>query len=346
VAEKRVRWGLLSTARINERLIPAIRESQRSELRAVASRSQPTANEYAQQWDIPRAFGSYEAMLHDPDIDAVYISLPNGYHAEWNVKSADAGKHVLCEKPLALTVEQVDRMVAAARRNRVVVQEAAMYRYHPQSRKVQDLIDGGAIGEVQVIQSLFCFSLKNSGDVRLDPAIGGGSLWDLGSYPVSFSRVVMKSNPVTVAAFQISSDRGVDLTFMGQLHFPGGVAAQFCCSFQSVPHWEMDFLGTNGRINLDIPWTQKPGEASHVRVYRETAVGAATFGDTIEDLVETFTFEGRSAYHHEVESMEASILDGAPPVIALDESRGNVATLVALYTAARENKVVRVETFL
>jgi predicted dehydrogenase len=127
MAERRVRWGLLSTARINERLIPSMRESTRSELVAVASRSQATADQYAQKWGIPRAYRSYEAMLSDPEIDVVYISLPNGYHAEWAVKAADAGKHILCEKPLALTADEVDQMTTAARRNKVLMQEARQY---------------------------------------------------------------------------------------------------------------------------------------------------------------------------------------------------------------------------
>ncbi len=338
----KVRWGLLSTARINERLIPAIKESGRSVLLAVASRSQSTADEYARKWNIPRAYGGYEAMLADPDVDAVYISLPNGLHEPWAVRCANAGKHVLCEKPLAVTVEEVDRMTAAARSNSVVVQEAAMYRYHPQAAKVQQLIDAGAIGPLRTIQSLFCFTLQNVGDVRLDPEIGGGALWDLGGYPVSFARLVMKAEPVEVSGWQISSERGVDLTFSGQLRFPGDVVAQFTCSFQTVPHCEMDFVGATGRIHLDIPWTQKPGETSHVRVYRAIARGTATFGDIGEELVETYTFEGRSAYHYQVEAMADAILDGAPPVISLGESRGNVAALVALYTAARESRVVKI----
>ncbi|MHB8630282.1 MAG: Gfo/Idh/MocA family protein [Aggregatilineales bacterium] len=342
MAEKRVRWGLLSTARINERLIPAIKESQRSELLGVASRSQSKADKYAKQWGIPRAYGSYEAMLADPAIDAVYISLPNGLHEQWCIWCANAGKHILCEKPLALNVDEVDRMAAAAHQNRIILQEAAMYRYHPQTRKVQELIEQGAIGEVRVIQSMFCFTLKNQDDVRLDPTIGGGSLWDIGSYPVSFSRLVMKAEPVAVAAWQITSDRGVDLTFTGQMRFPSDAVAQFSCSFQAVPHWEMDIFGAKGRINLDIPWTQRPDETSHVRVYRETILGAATFGDSIEELGEIFTFEGRSAYHHEVDSMAATIQDGASPTVSLDDSRSNVATLVALYTAARESHVVKV----
>src|SRR5262245_56656578 len=141
MAENRVRWGLLGTARINERLIPALRESERSQLTAVASRSQSKADAYAKERGISPAFGSYAAMLADPGVAAVYISLPNGFHETWSVKAADAGKHVLCEKPLALTVAEVDCMAKAAERNHVVIQEAAMYRYHPQTRKVQELVD-------------------------------------------------------------------------------------------------------------------------------------------------------------------------------------------------------------
>jgi predicted dehydrogenase len=343
LSQKKVRWGLLSTARINERLIPAIKDSQRSELLAVASRSQTKADEYARKWGIPRAYGTYEAMLEDPTIDAVYISLPNGLHEQWCIRCANAGKHVLCEKPLAITVDEVDRMAAAARDNGIVLQEAAMYRYHPQTRKVQELVDQGAVGDVRVIQAMFSFTLKNKGDIRLDPAIGGGSLWDIGSYPVSFARLIMKANPVAVAAWQIPSDKGVDLTFMGQMRFSNQVVAQFSCSFQTVPHWTMDIVGATGRINLDIPWAQRPGEASHVRVYREIVSGAATFGDSREELAETYAFEGRSAYHEEVDAMAAAILDGQPPTIGLDDSRGNVATIVALYRAARDGQVVKVE---
>ncbi|MBC7810834.1 MAG: Gfo/Idh/MocA family oxidoreductase [Burkholderiales bacterium] len=341
MTEKRVRWGLLSTARINERLIPALRETERAELVGVASRSQSKADEYARARNIPRAYGSYEAMLADPDIDAVYISLPNGFHEEWAVKTADAGKHVLCEKPLALTVDEVNSMMQAARRNNVVIQEAAMYRFDPQTAKVQELIDSGAIGQIRTIQSFFGFTLKNAGDVRLDPAIGGGSLWDLGSYQVSFSRLALKANPLEVSAWQTTIEQGVDLTFCGQMRFAVGAVSQFVCSFQSVPHWEMDFIGTTGRINLDIPWKQR-GEPSNVRLYQEGTSGTSAFGDNATGLVDTFTFEGGKAYHHQVDAMAASILDGATPVVSVDESRGNIATLVALYTSARENRVVKV----
>lgn len=342
MSSKLVRWGLLSTARINERLIPAIRDSKRCELLGVASRSQSKANEYTQQNGIPRAYGSYEAMLADPDIHAVYISLPNGYHETWAVRCAQAGKHVLCEKPLALTVDEVDRMAEAARRNGVILQEAAMYRYHPQTHKVQELINQGAIGDVRMIQSLFCFTLPNTSDIRLDPAIGGGALWDVGSYPVSFARTVMKAEPVEVCAWQVPSEHGIDLTMMGQLRFANGTLAQFGCSFQSVPYWDMDFIGSTGRIHLDIPWMQRLDEPSRLRVTRLGGISSAVFGDSTDNLVEeTYTYEGRSAYHYEVDAMAACILDGVPPALPLDSSRGNVATLVALYTSAREGRVVK-----
>lgn len=152
-----VRWGLVGTARINERLIPCLERSPRSELRAVASRQQETANTFAAAWNIPHAYGNYETLLNDADIDAVYISLPNHLHAEWAVKFADAGKHVLCEKPLALTTEQVERMMDAAQRNNVIIQEAAMMRFHPQIEFVRDLIAQGTIGEIRLARGLFTF---------------------------------------------------------------------------------------------------------------------------------------------------------------------------------------------
>lgn len=344
MVEPSVRWGLLSTARINERLMPAFRETARSELVGIASRDSAKATAYANQYGIPNAYGSYEAMLHDPQIDAVYISLPNGFHEEWTVKAADAGKHVLCEKPLALTVGEVDSMAAAARRNGVIVQEAAMYRFHPQTQKLRQMIAEGAIGEVRFIQATFCFTLMNQADVRLDPALGGGALWDIGSYPVSFARTMIGANPTDVVAFQTESDRGVDLSLCGQMRFPGDDVAQFACSFQSVPHWGAEIIGSKGRITLDIPWTHQPGKESHARVTSSGGPTKATFGDSTDHLRDTtFTFEARGAYHYQIESMVASIRDGAAPMISLDDSRGNVQTLVALYESAREGRIVKLQ---
>src|SRR5262249_33265323 len=153
---------------------------------------------YAAERKIPRAYGSYEALLADPEIDAVYISLPNGLHLPWVVKSAEAGKHILCEKPLAVTAKEGDVMAEASERNGVVLQEAVMMRYHPQTRHLQERVAEGAIGEVRLIRGLFTFTLARPGDIRFDAALGGGSIWDLGSYPVSFMRTMLRANPVEV----------------------------------------------------------------------------------------------------------------------------------------------------
>jgi xylose dehydrogenase (NAD/NADP) len=342
MAARQVRWGLISTARINDRLIPALRTDSRSVLVGIASRDRAKAEKYAKERAIPRPYGSYEAMLDDPEIDAVYISLPNGYHAEWSIRAAQAGKHVLCEKPLALSVDEVDRMTDAARRRGVVMQEAAMYRFHPQTHKVQALVTTSVIGEVRFLQATFTFTLNNRPDVRLDPTIGGGSLWDLGSYPVSFARTMLRANPIEVAAWQHMSDTGVDNTFTGQLYFEGGAVAQFASSFEAVPRWHVEIIGSGGRITLDQPYTNQIHESGRVTVISKGSVTTASdFGDSMADLVEeTHTFEG-NAYEYEVHSMAASILDGAPPVISLEDSRANVATLVALYRAADEHSVVR-----
>jgi predicted dehydrogenase len=339
-----VRWGLLGTARINERLIPAIAEHSRSELVAVASRTESKAEAYANQRGIRRSYGSYEALLQDSEIDAIYLSLPNGFHEEWSIKCAEAGKHVLCEKPLALTVEEVDRIIAAAKQYNVIVQEASMYRFHPQTHKVQALVADGVIGEVRLLRAVFSFTLVNPGDVRLDPAIGGGSLWDIGVYPVSFFRTIMRANPVEVFGWQVTGEQEVDMTFMGQLRFASGALAQFGCSFQASPHTEVEIVGTDGRLKLNLPWRNRPGETGHIYVTRKGAASStATFGDNVGDYVtETVTYPGTAsdAYLSEVESMVSSIMDGTRPEVSLEDSRGNTATIVALHTSARENRPV------
>ncbi|MDL1899881.1 Gfo/Idh/MocA family oxidoreductase [Anaerolineae bacterium CFX9] len=346
MTEQRVRWGLLGTARINERLIASIRSSARSELVAVASRTSLKADAYAEFWNIPAAHGSYEGLLADPDVDAIYISLPNGLHEEWSIRCAEAGKHVLCEKPLALTVEEVDRMTEAADRCGVIIQEAVMYRFHHQTFSIQQMIASGVIGKVRMMRAAFSYILTNKNDVRFDPDMGGGSLWDLGSYPVSFFRTMLGANPVEVSGWQHTTDRGVDLTFMGQMRFPNGEFAQFGCSFEASPHTEVELLGTEGRINLTLPWRNRPGETGLVHVTREGADSkGSTFGDNVADFVtETLVYDDTpyDSYQAEVVSMEASILDGAPPIVPLQDSRGTVEAVVALYESARINRPVSI----
>ncbi len=346
MADKQACWGLLSTARINERLIPAIRASGRSELLAVASRSDERAQAYAKQWDIPHAYGTYEQMLDDPAIDVIYLSLPNHLHAEWAIKCAEAGKHVLCEKPIAITTEEVDRMAQAAEKNGVIIQEAAMMRFHPQTRYLRELVAKRIIGDVRLIRGVFTFILDNQGDIRLNPSMGGGSLWDLGSYCVSFARTVLQAEPVEVSAYQISGDSGVDLSFSAQMHFPTGTLVHFFSSFQSFAHIEADFLGTEGRIYADIPWVNHIGASASVRVTRSGDVeGTSTFSDSVEGhTTDTKRYENINAYQCEVDSIVESVLNGAEPVISLADSWNNIVTIVALHESARTGKPVRPST--
>ena len=346
MVEKKACWGLLSTARINERVIPAIRDSEQSELLAVASRSKDRAQAYAKQWNIPCAYGTYGQMLADPAINVIYLSLPNHLHTGWAIKCAEAGKHVLCEKPIALTTEEVARMVEAAEKNGVTIQEAAMMRFHPQTQYLRELIAERVIGDIRLIRGIFAFTLDNPGDIRLDTNMGGGSLWDLGSYCVSFVRTVLQAEPVEVSAYQVCGDTGVDMSFSAQMQFPTGTLIQFFSSFQSFAHIEADFLGTEGRIFADIPWANHIGASANVQVTRSgDAEETSTFSDSLEGhTTDIKMYENMNAYQCEIDSMVDSVLGGAEPVISLADSWKNVATIVALHESARTGKPVRPAT--
>ena len=213
---------------------------------AVASRSQEAADAYARQWKIERALGSYEALLADPNIDVIYNSLPNHMHAEWSIRALRAGKHVLCEKPLALTLEEVDAMTAAAKESGRVLAEAFMYRHHPQTFKVMEIVDSGQLGKIQLIKGAFTFTLRREGDIRLRKETGGGSIWDVGCYPISYARMVTGSEPVEVFGMQVLGEGGADMTFVGQMRFPDGVYAQFDSGFVSPQRSYMEIIGTDG----------------------------------------------------------------------------------------------------
>lgn len=326
-----LRWGLICTATINKALIPAIGASERCKLAAVASRDLGRARAYAREWDIPRAHGSYQALLEDPDVDIIYNALPNALHCEWTVKAADAGKHVLCEKPLALSVAEVERIIQAARRNRVVILEALMYRYHPQTLKVQELVRAGAIGDLRLVRAVFSFPLEPpEGEglpMMLDPELGGGSLWDVGCYPVSFAQALAGGDPLEVFGWQVSGHTGVDLTFAGQMRFANGVLAQFDSSFQAPLRWQAEVVGSQGSLRLGEPWRHQPQKPATIHLRRG-------------DQEETLAVEDVNAYLCEVEAMADAILEGVQPLYSLSKSRGNVATICALLESARQGKPI------
>ena len=251
----KVRWGLLSTANINRRLIPAIRESERGELVAVASRSQASADAYAQKWEIPQAFASYEAMLQSDAVDAVYISLPNHLHAEWTIYAMQHGKHVLCEKPFAISVAEVDEMIAASQSTGMRLAEAFMYLHHPQTKVVGEWIRNGRLGDITLMRGVFNFKMRTTENVRLVAEYGGGSMWDVGVYPMSMAQFIMGEPPESVRAEQWIGASGVDELFTGQLNFSNGRMAQISSGFRTPWYTHVDILGTEGRMVMNRPFT-------------------------------------------------------------------------------------------
>jgi D-xylose 1-dehydrogenase (NADP+, D-xylono-1,5-lactone-forming) len=320
-----LRWGLLSTARINRLIIPAIRASARSEVMTVASRSREKAETYAKEWQIPRVHASYEALLADPEVDVVYIGLPNSLHVQWTIEALEAGKYVLCEKPLALSVEDVDRIIDAVRRTGCAAAEAFMYRHHPLTHTVQEIVKSGRLGQLRSFKGAFTFPLTRDGDVRLDPALGGGSLWDVGCYPVSYTCLLADAEPVEVCGWQQTSPSGVDLEFAGMMRFGDGSVAQFDCGFLGPFRAEMEVIGREAALRIVRPF--RTDDRSQL---------VLTAGDVTEQL----PFPPEAPFAGEIADMERLALDDRAQRIPLSESRRTAAVISALYRSAREGITV------
>ena len=318
-----LRWGILGPGRIAPRLVRAVGGCARSELVAVASRDRARAGSFAAAHGIPTAFDSYDALLSSPEVDVVYVSLPNHLHAEWTVKALEAGKHVLCEKPLACTVGQVDAIADASARAGQIAVEAFMYLHHPQILRAIELAQQGALGRLQLINSTFSFFLTYPGDPRVDPALGAGSLWDVGCYPVSLARRIAGTEPDRIGAFARFDERGVDRTFIGQLRFPGGLLAQFDCGFAAPDRERVEIVGSDATLVLDSPFLPAPdGPSPAMTMWRGREATPVPVPSVDQ-------------YRSEVEDLVAAILDGTPPRLDLAFSRGSIATLVDLDQAAR-----------
>lgn len=317
-----IRWGILGTARINRRVIPAMRLARRSELVAIASRDRSRCEAYAREWSIPRAVVGYQTLLDDPSIDAVYIPLPNSDHVEWTLAAIAAGKHVLCEKPMAMDVADIDRIAAAAKAANVVVEEGYMYRHEPMTARVVELIKGGAIGTVRAIVSGFTFALEPAGNIRLDRSLGGGALWDVGGYPVSYAQLLFGHEPKMVLGTAHWTASGVDDEFMGMLRFDEGATASIYAGFRAPYRTWLEILGSDGALTVPNPF--RPGPRETLELERDGAVQGIDVAGSAEIFV------------REIEDFEASVLDGAPTLVSLSESRHSVATLGALYASAGE----------
>ena len=343
--KKKLNWALLSTARINERLIPSIQKSTNSELVAVASRNLHNAKKYAKKFGIPKAYGSYNDLLKDDSVDVIYISLPNHLHCEWTIKAAKARKHVLCEKPLAPSISEINKMIAISKKNKVMIQEATMMRFHPQTEYVKQLIREKGIGKVHYISAIFAITNLNFEDIRYTYSKGGGALYDLGSYCISFVRNVLDLEPIKVFANQgITKGRGkVDQIFTGFLEFENNTEMQFHCSMRSFPHENVTIVGDKGVITLNLPYCNLPGETGRVDYIKESKykkIDKTSFGDSMRKNFSYINFD-EVAYEYQVESVNSTIIKNVKQKISLEDSRKNIKTILALLKSAKIHKVVK-----
>ena len=254
-----VKWAIMSTANINRKVIPAAHASSKVELVAVASRDQMRADRYAKTWEIQRAYGSYDALLADPEVEAVYISLPNSLHCEWAIKALEAGKHVLCEKPLSRRASEVEAAFDAADRTGRLLSEAFMYRHNPQTKRAKQLVDEGAIGELRLIRAVFSYPLYDEDNIRMSTDLDGGALMDVGCYAISGSRL-FGGEPERVYGEAWLGPSGTDWVFAGMLRFPGNVVALIDCGTAMTERDELEAIGSEGSLFLDDPWHCKaPG---------------------------------------------------------------------------------------
>jgi D-xylose 1-dehydrogenase (NADP+, D-xylono-1,5-lactone-forming) len=314
-----VRWGILSTANINRLVIPGAHESPEVDLVAVASRDQERAAEYAREWGIERAYASYEALLADPEIEAVYISLPNTLHCEWSIRALEAGKHVLCEKPLSRHPEDVEAAFDAAGRAGRFLMEAFMYRHNPQTKRLRELVEGGVIGELRLVRSTFSYSLYDADDIRLRTDVEGGALMDVGCYCVSGSRL-LAGEPESLYGQARFGPSGTDWVFAGTMRFPGDVLAQFDCGTALTERDELEAVGSEGSLFLDDPWHCK---RPVIEVRRE--------GD-----VERIELEPVDSYRLQLENLSAAIRGEAEPLLGRADALGQARALEALFASATE----------
>ena len=319
-----VRWGIVSTADINRQLIPGAHASDKVELIAVASREQSKADAYAREWEIERAYGSYDALLADPDVEAVYISLPNTMHCEWSIRAVEAGKHVLCEKPLSRHPEDVERAFDAADRAGRLLSEAFMYRHNPQTMRLAELVREGAIGELRLIRSAFSYSLYDTENIRLRTDVEGGSLMDVGCYCVSGSRL-LAGEPESVFGQAYVGPSGTDWVFTGAMRFPGDVLAQFDCGTALPDRDELEVIGSEGSLFLDDPWhCWEPG----IELRRDGEV-------------ERMELDPTDSYRLELENLSDAIRGDASLLLGREDAVAQARTLEALHRSAETAELTR-----
>jgi len=328
---QKVRWGVLGVARIaTVKVIPAMQRGELSQIAGIASRDRGRAEEAARQLGIPKAYGSYDEMLADPEIEAVYNPLPNHLHVPLSIRAAQAGKHVLCEKPIAMNAAEARELVAVRDRTGVIMGEAFMVRAHPQWLRAMELVRAGRIGKLRTAIGSFCYFNSHAENIRNIQAYGGGALMDIGCYPVKVSRMVFGEEPRRVAAAIVRDPQfGTDTLTSAALEFPSGHAV-FTCSTQVVANQSMQFMGTTGRLWLDIPFNAIPDQVSRLRLDDGSDLNGS--GVTVEEFppCDQYTIQG--------DLFSRAIREHGQPPVPLEDSVLNMAVIDALFRAAETGK--------
>ena len=315
---KPLNWGFLSTARINSKIIPWLKDIHLAY--AVGSRDLAKAKTYQKEWKLKKAFGSYEELLEDPKVDIIYNALPNHMHTEWTLKAIQNGKHVLCEKPFATDPKEVRKIIALAKKNKVIVGEGFMYRHHKHTQKIKEIIESGVIGKIKTIDSIFNISLSEGPNIRFDNPNGGGCLWDLGCYEVNLIRYLMSEEPHSFSGEMNLSPKGVDIDFTGTLKFKKAKAT-FTCSYHKTRYEFMTIKGTKGEIKIPKPFKPLIDESFSLHLPNGT--------------IKIDVHEPRDPYHTEIENFSNAVLKKEKLLVDLKDAYHNALTLRKLYDSAK-----------
>jgi len=324
---KKLRWGILGAARVNERLMPAILEASNAELVAIASRrpgaAQLTLSKYGAQQQQARCYDNLEALLNDPHVDAVYLPLANDEHAEWTLRAIEQGKHVLCEKPMALTVADIEAIQAAALRHKVTVMEGFMYRFHPQHARVRELIQSGLIGEIRSVRSSYSFMMRPERMYRLAKNVenGGGAMWDIGCYAIHSARMFFDEPAISVTAIGKYVESGADIATSGIIDFGDGKYAHFDFSFERARRCEYEIVGTKGGVKCHNVWCM-PGDLPMISWWTEG-------GEPSEEWLPT-----ANHFRLEIEHFSDCVLNGKAPALPLSDAKANCQIIVAALQSA------------
>jgi predicted dehydrogenase len=329
----KLRWGVLSTANIGlKKVLPAMQQGENTTVVAIASRDLAKARQAAAALGIPTAYGSYEELLADPNIDAIYNPLPNQFHVPWTIKAAEAGKHVLCEKPISLTVAEAKTLLEVRARTGVKICEAFMIRSFPQWRRLRALLDEGRIGDLRSITGFFSYFNANPSNIRNKMESGGGAVYDIGCYLIHASRYAFKQEPKrVVATLDRDPEMHIDRLASAILEFPGGHSI-FTCSTQLIPYQRVNFLGTRGRIELEIPFNAPPD--------RPTRLFIDSTGDLTGSGVSTETFPACDQYTLQGEAFAKAVREGAEVPVPLEDSIGNMTVIEAIFSSAQSGQWV------